>query len=120
MRYLAIRTNARGITRRVLLVDNPQDERYRGCIVSHTRMDAQDGPPHGGQVYQGYTLEELFQEFENDYDVRRDSWKEIPDQLPGCEDGWVGPVRQARNDQGVRIMGLWERLVDGEWVRIGL
>jgi hypothetical protein len=115
MRYLATTTKEIGVAQ-VLLVENPQDERMRGCIVSHIRIDDMDGPPVGGQVYQGYTIEQLMEEFENDYDVPRETWKPIPDQLPGCDDAWIGPVRPVRDAQGRQIQGVWQRLVGDQWI----
>src|SRR5689334_260025 len=109
MRYLAKQTSAYG-TKRVLLIEHPQDERYRGCIVSFVAIDKEDGPPDGGQVYEGYTIRELIEEFAADYDIDAGAWEAIPDQLPGCEDGWVAPVRAARDAAGNVLAGQWERL----------
>jgi hypothetical protein len=44
------------------------------------------------------------------------TWQEVPDQLPGCQDDWLGPVRIYRDESGAKGFHRWQRLVDGEWV----
>ena len=119
MRYRATQIGKYDV-KRVMLVENPQDERYRGCIVSYVSVDKEDGPPDGGQVYEGYAIEQIFKEFEEDYDIKRTDWQAIPDQIPGCEDEWVAPVRHARDYQGNIIQGSWEQLVNNQWVSFTL
>jgi hypothetical protein len=116
MRYIATQTSQYG-SKQVLLVEHPQDERYRGHILSFVRIEKHDGPPEGGQVYEGFTMDQLFQEFEDDYEIKRTDWTALPDQIRGCEDGWVDPVRPARDDQQGIIPGTWERLVGDQWLR---
>jgi hypothetical protein len=106
--------------KRILLVENPQDARYRGYIVSFITLDREDGPPDGGELYEGYTIDQLIQELSDDYDLPRSGWVTIPDQIAGCEDSWIAPVRQARNSRGEAIPSTWEQLVGSEWVRFVL
>ncbi len=116
MRYLATQTNKYG-SKQVLLVEHPQGEKFRGCILSFIRIEKLDGPPEGGQVYEGFTIDQLLQEFEDDYEINRADWESLPDQVPGCDDGWIDPVRPARDECQKVIPGTWERLVGNQWLR---
>jgi hypothetical protein len=119
VRYLAMKTDHFG-TKRVILAENPQDETYAGCIVCYIRTDDRDGPAEGGQVYEGFTIEEIILEYESDYGIARSDWIIVPDQVAGCEDAWLDPVRQVRDEGGSIIVGTWEKLIGNQWRRFKL
>jgi hypothetical protein len=104
--------------KRAMLVENSQDPRYQDGIVCFLYLDNLDGPAEGGEFYDGFTIDQVKAEFERDFDVPQTAWTAIPDQLAGCQDDWVAPVRIARDERGEQMAGEWEQLVDQKWVRI--
>lgn len=79
MRYVVIKVQ-KNATKKVVLVENPKDERYKDGVISQIWIDDFDGPPDGGQFYYGFTIEEVMQEFEELYDVKRSEWSALPDE----------------------------------------
>jgi hypothetical protein len=78
MRYVAIKVQDFA-TKKVVLIENSNDERYKGGVVSQIWVDEFDGPPDGGQFYDGFTVEEVMQEYEELFDVKRSDWSTLPD-----------------------------------------
>jgi hypothetical protein len=111
-------TNSEYGTKRMMLVDNPQDERYRGAVVCYMYYGSEDGPALGFHLYYGGSIDQVIEEIEETTGRSGSSWSVIPDQIAGCADEWIAPVRMARNEQGGLIKGEWEKLEDGEWVRL--
>lgn len=54
------------------------------------------------------------------YGVGAESWTEIDDPLPGCQQDWVDPVRIVGRADGSPQWGRLERFEDGTWVEIEL
>jgi hypothetical protein len=117
MRKQSITTSEYG-TRRMLLVDNPQDEQYRGAVVCYMYYGEEDGPALGCHLYSGGSIDQVIEELEEISGRSSLSWSVIPDQVPGCADEWIAPVRIARDERGQLIKGAWEKLEGNEWVRL--
>lgn len=117
MRYVSTTVSKHG-TKRVMLVENPQDPRFHGGVLCFMYRGTEDGPPESCTFFDGFTVSLVMAELA-EISPARDlaSWSTIPDQAPGCLDEWVGPVRAVRNAKGVVTLGVWEKLVGGEWVR---
>jgi hypothetical protein len=79
MRSVAIKiqTNA---TKKVMLIENSRDERYRGGVVCHIWIDNHGGPAEAGEFYNGFTINEVMQELEELYGIRRSDWSTLPDE----------------------------------------
>jgi hypothetical protein len=117
MRYFAVQQQ-RTRKKRVMLVEHSQDPRYQAGIVCYIYLQTADGPMEGGEFYPGYTIEQVQDELEELYALPRSDWIEIPDQLPGCLDDWIAPVRIAVSQTGELLPGQWEQLVEGTWVLV--
>jgi hypothetical protein len=100
-----------------MLVDNPQDERYKDGVVFFVYFGVEDAPPNGSHFYVGATIDQAIEHIEEAWDNPKLEWAVIPDQIPGCLDEWVGPVRKARDESGKSVYRAWERLEDGKWKR---
>ena len=79
MRYVAIQVQ-KYHTKKVMLIENSKDERYKDGVVAHFWIDNFDGPPDGGQFYDGFTVKEVMREYEELYDVKRSDWSALPDE----------------------------------------
>jgi hypothetical protein len=101
----------------MMLVDNPQDERYKGGVLCFMYRGNEDGPSEAVHFYDGWTIDQVIVELEETCERNRADWSTIPDQLLGCQDDWIAPVRIARDEQGHPIPGVWEKLVAGQWIR---
>lgn len=108
MRYVNV-VGSGDQARRVLIVTNPQDPRYAGCVLSYVRLDAADGPCDGGSFYDDMTADEVMALFNTEYGFDPAGWVEVADQLPGGCDDWLAPVRWAGP-------GQWERFTDCNWL----
>jgi len=117
MRLHSAKTTEYG-TKRMMLVDNPQDEQYRGAVVCYAYFGERDGPSEGCHLYYGGPVEQVIEDLEEMTGRSRLSWTVIPDQLPGCADDWIAPVRIAQTERGEPIRGRWERFERGQWVRL--
>ena len=101
-----------GMTR-LMLVDNPQ--RYPGTVVLYAYMIAEpDGPSFTGWMYEN--SEDALGHMRESWGVAAADWREVPDQLLGCQDDWIAPVRIPRAEGGGMLFHQWERLEGGEWV----
>ncbi len=100
-----------------MLVTNPQNRPYlAGWVVVFAYMlDEEDAPSFTAWAFENMeaAIERL-----KDFGVEEEAWREIPDQLPGCQDDWIAAVRIARAPDGSKLYKQWEQLVDGEWVLI--
>jgi hypothetical protein len=118
MRWVAhIPAKPPGPPKRVIIVRNPKSVQFipDECALAFFGYysEGEDGPSSGGEAYP--TVEcamAALQEF-TDEPLK---WLEIPDQVPGCEDGWIGAVRIYRNESGAKVYHRWQRLVEGQWV----
>jgi hypothetical protein len=102
---------------RLMLVTNPQSSRYHdpdAVILYAYMIEEPDGPSFTAWVYpDAQAAQDHMQEM---WGVAAEAWREVPDQLAGCQDDWIAPVRIARAADGTKLYHQWERLVDGEWV----
>jgi hypothetical protein len=78
---------------------------------------AGDGPSEAVQFYEGFTVDQVIADLAELSDRDPKSWSVIPDQIPGCQDDWLGPVRAVCDSQGNQVQGEWERLQEEQWVR---
>lgn len=117
MRHTAVVQGAMG-NKRLMLVENSQDTRYHGGVVCFIFFDNIDGPAEAGEFYEGLTVAQVKYELQDHFGIEPDVWNEIADQLPGCQEDWIAPVRIARDKDGEPMIGQWEQLVDQRWVRI--
>ncbi len=103
--------------KRIIIATNPQSVRYypEGWVVMFIGYwaEGEDGPSMGGATYP--TVEDAFTDLE-DLEITGLTWQEFPDQLPGCQDDWLGPVRICRDESGAKVFHRWQRLVNDEWV----
>lgn len=105
-----------GITR-MMLVTNPQPHPYRdpeGIIVYAYMLEESDGPSFAAWPFQH--AEGALAYLEDRWGITDSAWQVVPDQLPGCQDDWIGPVRIHQEEDGGKVFHRWQRLVDGEWV----
>lgn len=117
MRYMVTRRSEWGV-KRAMLVEHLQDPRYKEGIVCYLFRDDQDGPAAGAEFFDGCSTEQVMREFEETHQVKFGDRVALPDQVPGCDDDWVHPVRGAIGIDGSRIPGVWEKLENGQWIRI--
>jgi hypothetical protein len=75
--------------------------------------EGEDGPSMSATAYP--TVQDALEDLE-ELGLTGLQWQEFPDQLPGCQDDWLGPVRIYRDESGAKVFHRWQRLVDGEWV----
>jgi hypothetical protein len=78
MRYVAIQVQ-KYATKKVMLIEHSREERYQGGVVSQIWIEDNNGAPDGGMFYEGYTVEEVMQEYEELYDIKRSDWSTLPD-----------------------------------------
>lgn len=114
MRKQSITTSEYG-TKRMLLVDNPQDEQYRGAVVCYMYYGEEDGPALGFNLFYGGSIDQVIEELEEMSGQSGSSWSVIPDQVPGCADEWIAPARIARDERGelIRVRGNSSKATSG-------
>ena len=99
---------------RFMLVTNPQDKFLSpGSVVVYAYMrDEDDGPS-----FTGWSFEDIESAVERlkDFGVEESDWREIPNQLPGCQDDWIAAVRVFRTEGDKKVYHRWERLVGDTW-----
>jgi hypothetical protein len=78
---------------------------------------AEDGPPLGFQVFYDATIDEVITYFDEECGVEPSVWSPIPDQLPGCLDEWIAPVRAFQDENGKVVAGAYERLESENWIK---
>lgn len=118
MRWVAyIPATSRSGSKRAIIVRNPKSIAYipDECAVTFAGYyaEGEDGPSMGG--WWSDTVEEAKAVIQ-EYSEEPLEWQEIPDQIPGCQDDWIGPVRIYRDESGAKVFHRWQRLVDGQWV----
>jgi hypothetical protein len=79
-------------------------------------VEERDGPSFTGWLYPD--AEAALDNMRELWGIKADAWQEIPDQLPGCQDDWIAPVRIARAANGGKAYDEWETLMGDEWVPI--
>jgi hypothetical protein len=103
--------------KRIIIATNPQSASFYppGWVIMYGGYQAEDedGPSMSATAYP--TVEDALAELE-DLEITGLQWQEYPDQLPGCQDDWLGPVRIYRDESGAKVFHRWQRLVEGEWV----
>src|SRR5262245_20429691 len=114
MRCLSSKPHPYG-TKWMMLIENPQDERYKGDILCSMIRGDEDEAPESVCVFVGFTIDQVMSELEETCGRDRTNWTQIADQVPGCLDEWIAPVRVARTKERNEIPGVWEMLVDGQW-----
>jgi hypothetical protein len=98
--------------RRLMLADAP--DRYSGMFVVYAYMlPDPDGPSFTGWLFE--SAADAVVEMES-WGIAASNWRDIPDQLPGCQPDWIGPVRIPRAADGGKLYHQWERLEGGAWV----
>ena len=98
MRILSTNVSEYG-TKRMMLVDNPQDDRYQGGVVCYMYRGADDEASQGFEVFFGATIAQVIEHLEETCGAPRSDWIPIPDQIPGCLDEWIGPVRAVETNR---------------------
>jgi hypothetical protein len=109
---IALRTGIQ----RLMLTTKPQSGPYPPNVVAlfgYMAKDA-DGPSVMGSLYDD--AETALNYVQDLWGVERSHWRTVADQVPGCEDDWLAPVRIFQDEDGVQISGRWQQLVDGCWV----
>jgi hypothetical protein len=104
---------------RLMLVTNPQSSRYHDpdAVILYAYMIAEpDGPSFTAWVYPD--AEAALDRMREMWGNAAEAWHELPDQIPGCQDDWIAPVRIPRAANGQRLYHQWEQLLDGAWVPI--
>ena len=98
---------------RMMIVTNPAQPWVEpGQGVLFTYADAEDGPCCCRWPLTDLAFAKQF--IRRKFKVPARAWREVPDQLPGCMDDWLGPVRLTR--ASADAAPLWERHVGGQWV----
>jgi len=102
-----------GFARAMLVTDPRQGWVDPGEGVLFTYGSDEDGPcscqwPFTDLAHARRYLREKFQ-------IPLDAWIAVPEQLPGCLDDWVSPVRLTRPGPA-GADPLWERYTGGAWV----
>ena len=101
---------------RMMIVTNPAQPWVEpGQGVLFTYADAEDGPCCCRWPLTDLAFAKQF--IRRKFKVPARAWREVPDQLPGCMDDWLGPVRLTR--ASADAAPLWERHVGGQWAGSG-
>lgn len=115
MRYISSEPSKFG-TKLVMLVDNPHDQRFKEGVLCCMFRGDEDGAPESVHFYDGFTIDQTMDELEDACGIKRSDWSRIADQVSGCLDEWIAPVRIARNEEGEQISGMLEILVGDQWI----
>ena len=105
-----------GITR-MMLVSNPQPHPYRdpdAVIVFAYLLQGAEGPSFTAWPFPGTA--EALDYLRDAWGIPESAWQIVADQLPGCQDDWIAPVRIYRDEDEGKVFHRWQRLQDGEWV----
>lgn len=103
-------------TKRLMLVENPQEAKFAGAIVCFMYRGDDDGVPETAQLFYGETVDGIIDYLVENCDASP-NWSAIPDQIPGCLDEWIAPVRVARSQDGSVLHGTLERLEGETWMK---
>jgi hypothetical protein len=101
-----------GFVRMMIVTDPAQAWVEPGQGVLFTYAEVADGPcccqwPVTDLAFAKQHLRRKFK-------VPARGWRAVPDQLPGCLDDWLGPVRLTRAAEGAAPR--WERYEGGRWL----
>jgi hypothetical protein len=101
---------------RVMLVSNPaQKWVYPGQGVLFAYFTDDDGPSCCQWPFEPHSdLDGAKEAVKRDFQIPVSEWREIPDQLPGCLDDWMSPVRLVRESPDAEPR--WERYDENRWV----
>lgn len=116
MRFISKKVSEFG-TKRLMLVENPQDEKYAGAILCFMYRGEEDGYPETGQLFFGEKVEDVIDYLVENCDASPE-WSTIPDQLPGCLDDWIAPVRVSRGKNGEMLQDRFQRLEGDRWIEV--
>jgi hypothetical protein len=102
---------------RMMLVTNPQPSQDRdpdAVIVFAYMIEGPDGPSFTAWPFldSATALDYL----RVHWGIQESDWQVVPDQLPGCQDDWIEPVRIYCAEDGGKVFHRWQRLVEGAWV----
>ena len=64
------------------------------------------------------TLEDLYRDCQNSFEIQEYDWIEIPDVPEGCHQDWIASVRVKGRNVGKPLFGKFESLENGVWVDI--
>lgn len=110
MRKIALVKNHNADIKRVMLYE----DKYGIFLFGYKKLE--DGGANWDQLYQ--TIETLYEDCEEEYGIKKEDWKDIPDPLKDCQHDWIEPVRIKGRDKGKPEWGKLEKLVNGIWVDI--
>jgi hypothetical protein len=101
---------------RAMLVTNPaQKWVYPGQGVLFAYFTEEDGPSCCQWPFEPFSdVEGARKAVWRDFQIPVSEWREIPDQLPGCLDDWIAPVRLVRESGDAEPR--WERYDGDGWV----
>jgi hypothetical protein len=105
-----------GMTR-LMLVTNPQPNPHcePGVVIVYAYMiDEPDGPSFTAWPF--VDADTALDYLREHWGIVESAWAIVPDQLPGCQDDWIGQVRIYRDEDGGKVFHRWQRLVDDQWV----
>jgi hypothetical protein len=115
--YIPAKPERRESAKRIIIATNPQSASYypQGWVIMYGGYcaEGEDGPSISATAYP--TVEDALAGLE-DLGLTGLEWRECPDQLPGCQDDWLGPVRIYRDESGAKVFHRWQRRVDGQWI----
>ena len=100
-----------------MLVTDPQPIPYSNSakvLVFLYMLDEPDGPMFTAVGFANASEAVCY--FRDEWGVEESVWHGIPDQLAGCLDDWIAPVRVFQAADGSREHHRWQRMADGVWV----
>lgn len=103
---------------RLMIVTNPQPgwvDPGCGVLFAYFGSDGRDKPAYMRWPFDDF--EYAVEYTRETWGVQVAAWREVPDQMPGCLDDWIAPVRLSRIRDGKQWVNRWERFVDGGWIQ---
>jgi hypothetical protein len=98
---------------RAMLVTNPQQKwGFPGQGVLFAFHSEEDGPHSCNWPFKD--LDEGKEAAQYNFEIATSEWYEIPDQMPGCLDDWIAPVRIVRESEEAEPR--WERFDGSGWI----
>ena len=73
-----------------------------------------DGPCQSDLFFD--TVKDVKKECLETFNIREDDWRVLPDQILGCQQDWIAPVRIKKEGKRGETSISYEQLINGAWL----